>query len=97
MAKFIIIIIMFFPNFEDYLGGNTFIVSHKHDKELLFETQIECFDYITENISDLVLFGKETYSHIEGAEVSEFLCVTKEDSKEFEKIEKEKREEGVDT
>ena len=96
MAIFIIIIIMFFPNFEDYLGGNTFIVSHKHDKELLFETQIECFDYITENISDLVLFGKETYSYIEGAEVSEFLCVTKEDSKEFEKIEKEKREEGVD-
>ena len=45
-------------------------------RELLFETQIECFDYITENISDLVLFGKETYSHIEGAEVSEFLCVT---------------------
>ena len=96
MAKFIIIIVMFFPNFEDYLGGNTFIVSHKHVKELLFETQIECFDYITENISDLVLFGKETYSYIEGAEVSEFLCVTKEDSKEFEKIEKEKREEGVD-
>ena len=96
MAKFIIIIVMFFPNFEDYLGGNTFIVSHKHDKELLFETQIECFDYITENISDLVWFGKETYSYIEGAEVSEFLCVTKEDSKEFEKIEKEKREEGVD-
>ena len=96
MAKFIIIIVMFFPNFEDYLGCNTFIVSHKHDKELLFETQIECFDYITENISDLVLFGKETYSYIEGAEVSEFLCVTKEDSKEFEKIEKEKREEGVD-
>ena len=96
MAKFIIIIVMFFPNFEEYLGGNTFIVSHKHDKELLFETQIECFDYITENISDLVLFGKETYSYIEGAEVSEFLCVTKEDSKEFEKIEKEKRKEGVD-
>jgi hypothetical protein len=97
MAKFIIIIVMFFPNFEDYLGGNTFIVSHKHDKELVFETQIECFDYITENISDLVLFGKETYSYIEGAEVSEFLCVTKEDSKEFEKIEKEEREEGIDT
>ena len=94
MAKFIIIIVMFFPNFEDYLGGNTFIVSHKHDKELLFETQIECFDYITENISDLVLFGKETYSYIEGAEVSEFLCVTKADSEEFKKP---KEEEGVDT
>ena len=96
MAKFIIIIVMFFPNFEDYLGGNTFIVSHKHDKELLFETQIECFDYITENISDLVLFGKETYSYIEGAEVSEFLSVTKKDSEEIKKIEKEEREEGVD-
>jgi len=97
MAKFIIIIVMFFPNFEDYLGGNTFIVSHKHDKELVFETQIECFEYVTENISDLLLFGKETYSDIEGAEVSEFLCVTKEESEEFEKIEKEEREEGVDT
>ena len=85
---------MFFPNFEDYLGGNTFIVSHKHDKELVFETQIECFDYITENISDLVLFGKETYSHIEGAEVSEFLCVTKADSEEFKKPKKEER--GID-
>jgi hypothetical protein len=94
MAKFIIIIVMFFPNFEDYLGGNTFIVSHKHDKELLFETQIECFDYITENISDLVLFGKETYSYIEGAEVSEFFCVTKADSEEFKKP---KKEEGFDT
>ena len=94
MAKFIIIIVMFFPNFEDYLGGNTFIVSHKHDKELVFETQIECFDYITENISDLVLFGKETYSHIEGAEVSEFLCVTKADSEEFKKPKKEER--GID-
>ena len=54
------------------------------------------FEYVTENISDLLLFGKETYSNIEGAEVSEFLCVTKEDSKEFEKIEKEERKEGVD-
>ena len=86
---------MFFPNFEDYLGGNTFIVSHKHDKELLFETQIECFDFITENISDLVLFGKESYNHIEGAEVSEFLCVTKADSEEFKKPKKE--EGGIDT
>ena len=93
MAKFIIIIVMFFPNFEDYLGGNTFIVSHEHDKELLFETQIECFDYITENISNLVLFGKETYSYIEGAEVSEFFCITKEESKEFQKAEEEK---GID-
>ena len=95
MAKFIIIIVMFFPNFKDYLGGNTFIVSHENDKELVFETQLECFEYVTENISDLVLFGKETYSDIEGAEVSEFLCVTKEESKEFEKIDKEER--GVDT
>ena len=94
MAKFIIIIVMFFPNFEDYLGGNTFIVSHEHDKELLFETQIECFEYITENIRDLVLFGKKAYSHIEGAEVSEFFCIPKEESKEFQKIEQEK---GIDT
>ena len=95
MAKFIIIIVMFFPNFDDYLGGNTFIVSHKYDKELVFKTQVECFEYVTENISDLLLFGKETYSDIEGAEVSEFLCVTKEESEEFEKIDKKER--GVDT
>ena len=62
MAKFIIIIVMFFPNFDDYLGGNTFIVSHKHDKELEFETQIECFEFITENISDLVLFPSHDQS-----------------------------------
>lgn len=91
MAKFIIIIVMFFPNFDDYLGGNTFIVSHKHDKELVFKTQVECFEFVTENISDLVLFGEQTYSHIEGAEVSEFLCVTKEESEEFKNRERGER------
>ena len=92
MSKFIIIMVMFFPNFADYENGNVLVVSHKHDKELIFKTQIECFEYVTKNIDELLLFGVEAYSNIDGAAVSEFLCVTKEASGEL-----EKKKKGVET
>tara|TARA_R100001591_G_scaffold778_1_gene1948 strand:+ start:92 stop:352 length:261 start_codon:yes stop_codon:yes gene_type:complete len=78
MTKLVIIIVMFFPNLQDYDRGNVLIVSHKDDKELVFEKQEQCYEYVTNNISELIQFAKNSYKEIKGAQVSQFLCLPKD-------------------
>ena len=78
MSKLIIIIVMFFPNLQDYNTGNVLVVSHKDGKELVFEKQEQCYKYVTDNIGELLDFARNSYKEIEGAQVSQFLCLPKD-------------------
>ncbi len=81
MSKLVIIIVMFFPNLQDYDRGNVLVVSHKDNKELVFEKQGECYEYVTNNINELLEFARNSYKEIEGAQVSQFLCLPKDYNK----------------
>ena len=69
---------MFFPNLQDYDTGNVLVVSHKDGKELVFEKQEQCYEYVTDNIDELLKFAKNSYKEIDGAQVSKFLCLPKD-------------------
>lgn len=47
IVKYVITIVMFFPNFADYERGNVLRVTHYEGKVIDFKSQSKCFSYVT--------------------------------------------------
>ncbi len=77
LIKYVITIIMFFPNMADYERGNVLNVTHYQGKIVEFESQSQCFSYVTKNIDELISFAKRSYKDTKGSQVAEILCMPK--------------------
>ena len=77
ITKYVITIIMFFPNMADYERGNVLNVTHYQGKVVDFDSQSKCFSYVTKNIDELIAFAKRSYEDTQGSQVAEILCMPK--------------------
>ena len=77
LIKYVITIVMFFPNFADYERGNVLRVTHYEGKVIDFKSQSKCFSYVTKNVDELIAFAKKSYDDIKGSQVAEIICMPK--------------------
>ena len=77
LVKYVITIIMFFPNIADYERGNILNVTHYKGKVVDFDSQSKCFSYVTKHIDELVAFAKNSYKDTQGSQVAEIICMPK--------------------